>query len=104
MEVYSDADDEDGGPDANRLISWGCGAFGQHCHAHTEDVSIQDGLLDSFTERAKFVACGASHTIVVSSRWYFVSVPLLEMSRRKTTHNKWICKKNFREYLSNFEM
>ncbi|XP_078313714.1 uncharacterized protein LOC111129310 isoform X6 [Crassostrea virginica] len=62
--------DEDGDPDEGRggeLISWGCGEFGQHCHGTKEDVPYSSGLLkDNLSGCVKFVACGASHTIVVT--------------------------------------
>ena len=64
--------DEDGDPDEGRggeLISWGCGEFGQHCHGTKEDVPYSSGLLkDNLSSCVKFVACGASHTIVVTGR------------------------------------
>ena len=64
--------DEDGDPDEGRgggMISWGCGEFGQHCHGTKEDVPYSGGLLkDNLSGCVKFVACGASHTIVVTGR------------------------------------
>ncbi|XP_061172977.1 uncharacterized protein LOC133182235 isoform X1 [Saccostrea echinata] len=62
--------DEDGDPDeggGHHIISWGCGEFGQHCHGYKEDVAFSNGLLKGFpTRQTKFIACGASHTILVT--------------------------------------
>lgn len=62
--------DEEGDPDEGRdLISWGCGEFGQHSHGHKEDVAFCDGLVKKFpTVPTKLIACGASHTILVTSK------------------------------------
>ncbi|XP_048734330.2 uncharacterized protein LOC125650251 isoform X3 [Ostrea edulis] len=61
--------DEEGDPDEGRdLISWGCGEFGQHSHGHKEDVAFCDGLVKKFpTVPTKLIACGASHTILVTN-------------------------------------
>ena len=54
------------------FVSWGCGEFGQHCHKVNGDVSFEDGIIDQFSQsrssRIKLMACGASHTIVVTSK------------------------------------
>lgn len=64
--------DEEGDPDeggGNRVISWGCGEFGQHCHGCKEDVAFSIGLLkENLPGQVKFVACGASHTILVNGK------------------------------------
>ncbi|KAK3097505.1 hypothetical protein FSP39_010255 [Pinctada imbricata] len=68
MDIHEETDDEEESQDDNQLLSWGCGEFGQHCHRHKTDVPIHDGLLKEFggKDRVKFVACGASHSVVVT--------------------------------------
>jgi len=69
--VLNDSDDEN---DESNFISWGCGEFGQHGHGAQEDVTIGDGLMENFCQRknsnVKMSACGASHVIVVTSKYY----------------------------------
>lgn len=64
--------EEEGDPDeggGHRVISWGCGEFGQHCHGCKEDVAFSIGLLKEILPgQVKFVACGASHTILVNGK------------------------------------
>lgn len=70
-DVMDDSDDED-----SNLISWGCGEFGQHGHGIQEDIPIDDGLIDNFinNSQVKMVACGASHVIVVTSKYHMINV------------------------------
>ncbi|XP_077865155.1 uncharacterized protein LOC102808977 [Saccoglossus kowalevskii] len=56
-----------------QLIGWGCGEFGQHGHgAIKTDIDVQHGLIDNFSKVdhpsscVKLIACGASHTIIVT--------------------------------------
>lgn len=62
---------DDDGEDSN-FISWGCGEFGQHGHGLQEDIGIAEGLIDRFRDKCqvKMAACGASHVIVVTSRYH----------------------------------
>lgn len=73
--------DEEGDPDeggGNRVISWGCGEFGQHCHGCKEDVAFSIGLLkENLSGQVKFVACGASHTILVNGKYQSWELSLL---------------------------
>lgn len=54
------------------LLCWGCGEFGQHGHGYKKEMTFQDGALEMFCGvregHAKYVACGSSHTAVVTSR------------------------------------
>ena len=55
-----------------RLLSWGCGEFGQHGHGHTEDVLPGQAYLENFYQcfgmdvRIKAISCGGSHTVIVT--------------------------------------
>ena len=55
------------------VLCWGCGEFGQHGHGYTKGVSFLDGALEPFCgvkkAQVKHIACGASHTAVVTSTW-----------------------------------
>lgn len=54
------------------LLCWGCGEFGQHGHGYKKEVQFLDGALELFygprENQAKHIACGASHTAVVTSK------------------------------------
>lgn len=54
------------------LLSWGCGEFGQHGHGYKKEIAFLDGALEMFCgpreHQAKYVACGASHTAIVTSK------------------------------------
>lgn len=63
--------------DRGRLLCWGSGEFGQTGRGRTNDISCQHGLLERFTTtppggRVKFVACGSSHTVIVTGRSTFL--------------------------------
>lgn len=65
------ADEIEGG----RLIVWGCGEFGQHGHGHIQDILCADAILTPvwcgeyrFVEN---VACGSSHTLIITGKIYF---------------------------------
>ena len=55
------------------FVCWGCGEFGQHCHDNKQEVTFQDGVVEKFcghqSGRVKHVACGSSHTVVVTSKF-----------------------------------
>ena len=66
--------DNDGG----RLLCWGNGEFGQTGQGRTSDISCQRGLLKQFATsehdaRVKIVACGSSHTVVVTRKLTLLS-------------------------------
>ncbi|XP_078690697.1 uncharacterized protein LOC144921490 isoform X2 [Branchiostoma floridae x Branchiostoma belcheri] len=52
------------------LVVWGCGEFGQNGHGRVGDVAATEGLVAEFPPkngaRVKLLACGASHSIVVT--------------------------------------
>ena len=56
----------------DRLLSWGCGEFGQHGHGHTEDVLPGQAYLENFYRccgmdvRIKAISCGGSHTVIIT--------------------------------------
>ena len=58
------------------LLVWGCGEFGQHGHGHTEDVLCADALGSPLwlgQDRIVLeVACGSSHTLVLTG-WQVIS-------------------------------
>ena len=59
--------------DGSRLLCWGNGEFGQTGRGRTSDISCQRGLLEQFSTsehgaRVKIVACGSSHTVVVTRK------------------------------------
>lgn len=60
--------------DRGRLLSWGCGEFGQHGHGGSgENVSSEGALVDhgdpmARSHRIKHISCGSSHTAVVTGR------------------------------------
>ena len=60
-------------PDQGSFFSWGCGEFGQHCHKRSGDVLFMEGFVKKFSgshgNKIKHMACGASHTIVVTSKY-----------------------------------
>ena len=56
------------------LLCWGCGEFGQHGHGYKKEVAFLDGAVEQFCKGdnlIKYVSCGASHTAVVTSKFYF---------------------------------
>lgn len=58
--------------DGGLLIVWGCGEFGQHGHGHSEDVPCGDAVGSPLwlgQERTVIeVACGSSHTLVLTGQ------------------------------------
>ena len=58
------------------LIVWGCGEFGQHGHGHCEDVPIGDALGSPLwlgqDRMVAEVACGSSHTMVLTGQYLHV--------------------------------
>ncbi|XP_031574986.1 serine/threonine-protein kinase Nek9-like [Actinia tenebrosa] len=65
-ESQFDVSDEDAG----LLLVWGCGEFGQHGHGHQNDVTITAGCMNHLIlgqdGLVALVACGSSHTIVIT--------------------------------------
>lgn len=63
----------DGGP----LIVWGCGEFGQHGHGHSEDVPCGDAVGSPLwlgqDRMVVDVACGSSHTLVLTGLYSIYS-------------------------------
>ena len=72
-ETHLDVSDEDAG----LLLVWGCGEFGQHGHRHQNDVPISAGSMNHLIlgqdSIVALVACGSSHTIVVTGKGLFIS-------------------------------
>jgi alpha-tubulin suppressor-like RCC1 family protein len=66
-ESHFDVDDDEG-----ILLVWGCGEFGQHGHGHQNDVPINTGttnpLLIGNDGLVSLVACGSSHTVIVTGQ------------------------------------
>ncbi|KAK7481084.1 hypothetical protein BaRGS_00027624 [Batillaria attramentaria] len=62
----------DGKDDEAALLCWGCGEFGQHCQGHTNDVGFRESEVNQFGRAGgtlgavTSVACGASHTVVLT--------------------------------------
>ena len=64
--------------DRGRLLCWGNGEFGQTGRGRTSDVSCQRGLLEQYATsehgaRVKIVACGSSHTVIVTGKLMLLS-------------------------------
>ena len=64
--------------DGGRLLCWGNGEFGQTGRGRTSDISCQRGLLEQFATskhgaRVKIIACGSSHTVVVTRKLTLLS-------------------------------
>lgn len=56
------------------LLCWGCGEFGQHCHGHSGDVGFSDAMVDprsleGSSGGVSAVACGSSHTVLVTGQY-----------------------------------
>lgn len=60
------------------LLCWGSGEFGQTGHGRPVDVGPEKACLREFTEgrlgRVKLLACGSSHSIVISGTTYIFFV------------------------------
>lgn len=56
--------------DGGLLIVWGCGEFGQHGHRHSEDVPCCDAIGSPLwlgqDRMVVEVACGSSHTLILT--------------------------------------
>ena len=67
VDVINGAVKEENVVQEDTFISWGCGEFGQHGHQDSKDRPFSKGQLSKFgTRGVKFMACGSSHTIVVT--------------------------------------
>ena len=70
-------EDSDEDSEESNFISWGCGEFGQHGHGRKEDVAMDDGLMEQFCHKensqVKMAACGASHVIIVTSKYHMIN-------------------------------
>lgn len=89
-ESHFDVSDEDAG----LLLVWGCGEFGQHGHGHQNHVTITAGSMNHLIlgqdGLVALVACGSSHTIVITGNEIVIHQSIEEEGGREGSENALI--------------